>query len=270
MIFSEFMLSQRFTLNCAGDIAAFTSHHMVQGLGLTTSELMLARTSAVRYSGKMQKPARLLDLMTRFGVDFLTFRPLSRDNILGLRTSSLQHWGVILKSMPEADSDEFEVESSSDESEIRVCWDAVVETNDDMPGPSHRERREAVTKHVQNMVFRYVSKVIEVTEEPQQVATERRASGSSGVHRRKRAVPRRIVVPASTISQASSSTSSRREPPVATVDQVQQQPEVNPRDNLLALEGIVATRIPGEVSLNRLEQFLEANQPCSAQEHVSL
>ena len=54
-----------------GDIASFISRKMVNGLGLTPSELVLARTSAVKYAGKKQKPSRLLDMMLRFGVDFI-------------------------------------------------------------------------------------------------------------------------------------------------------------------------------------------------------
>ena len=51
------------TLKIAGDIAAFISKRMVQGLGLTTIELMLARTSAIKYAGKRDKPTCLVDIM---------------------------------------------------------------------------------------------------------------------------------------------------------------------------------------------------------------
>ena len=65
----------------AGDIVGFISRSMVKGLGLTTAELMLARTSAIKYAGKHDKPARLLELMVRYGMDFLTVTPFeSRQN----------------------------------------------------------------------------------------------------------------------------------------------------------------------------------------------
>jgi len=39
----------------------------------------------------------------------------------------------------------------------------------------------------------------------------------------------------------------------------------NPREQLLALPGIVATRIPNEQSFERLKQYLSDNQPCDPQ-----
>ena len=40
------------SVEITGDMASFISKRMVQGLGLTTTELVLARTSAIRYAGK--------------------------------------------------------------------------------------------------------------------------------------------------------------------------------------------------------------------------
>ena len=50
---------------------------MIEGLGLSTAELMLARGSAVKYAGKRDKPARLVELMMRFGLNFLTLEALT-------------------------------------------------------------------------------------------------------------------------------------------------------------------------------------------------
>lgn len=240
---------------------------MVEGLGLTAAELMLARTTAIRYAGKRDKPARLVDLMARFGMDFLTITPLSRDNIQGLRSSSTLHWNRLLTSVPQEDSED---ESSSDESELSVSWDPHNETGDFMPGPSTRGHEDAVRRHVANMVLFYVSRSSETTaQREQEVAPERRPSGSSGLHRRKRTISRRVVVPST--SEASSSRSSRQEPQVAVQaerGESQEVPTVSPRDTLLALPGIAGTRIPREESLNRLQQFLRENQPCSVQEQV--
>lgn len=61
------------------DIAAFTSRSMIEGLGLTKltrSELMLARTSAIKHT---DKPARLVDLMMRFSLDLLILTPLAAE-----------------------------------------------------------------------------------------------------------------------------------------------------------------------------------------------
>ena len=50
-----------------GDVACFLSKEMVRGLGLTTSKLMLARSGALKYAGKRDKPARLVGVMFRYG-----------------------------------------------------------------------------------------------------------------------------------------------------------------------------------------------------------
>ena len=94
---------------------------MMQGLGLTTTELMLARAMATRYAGKRDKPVRLIDMMARFGVDFLTITPLVSEQIQGLRQASSSHWRRMLAS---ASDDNY---SSSDESELSVSWDAADE-----------------------------------------------------------------------------------------------------------------------------------------------
>ena len=85
---------------------------MVEGLGLTTAELMLARTSAIRHLAKCDKPACLLDLMSQFGIDFLTLRPLSPENIQGLTFSSSAHWDRLPRSVPKEQSAESDAESS--------------------------------------------------------------------------------------------------------------------------------------------------------------
>lgn len=177
------------------------------------------------------------------------------------------HWNRLLTSVPQEDSED---ESSSDESELSVSWDPHNETGDFMPGPSTRGHEDAVRRHVANMVLFYVSRSSETTaQREQEVAPERRPSGSSGLHRRKRTISRRVVVPST--SEASSSRSSRQEPQVAVQaerGESQEVPTVSPRDTLLAFPGIAGTRIPREESLNRLQQFLRENQPCSVQEQV--
>ena len=117
---------------------------------------------------------------------------------------------------------------------------------------------------MENLVFWYVSRPSVTTEvEPRaeaEVAAQRRPSGSSGLHRRKRTTPRRVVP---STSQTSDTASAGEEPQEAREDQEVSQPVLrNPREALLSLPGIAATRIPSEDSLGRLEQFLRENQPC--------
>ena len=44
-------------------MAAFMSKEIIRGLGLTVTELMLARMTAIRYAGKKDKPAHLVEMM---------------------------------------------------------------------------------------------------------------------------------------------------------------------------------------------------------------
>ena len=138
------------TLTLAGDIAAFTSKKMMQGLGLTTTELMLARAMAIRYAGKRDKPVRLIDMMARFGVDFLTITPLVSEQVQGLRQASSSHWRRMLAS---ASDDNY---SSSDESELSVSWDAADE-RESLPSQGTSEYSSSVTRHVENLLQCYVS-----------------------------------------------------------------------------------------------------------------
>ena len=125
---------------------------MVEGLGLTTTELVLARTSAIRYAGKRDKPARLIDMMVRFGVDFLTMTPLTQEQLQGLRESSSTHWERMIASTSDAE----DTDSSSDESQISVAWDAMGE-NESLPQHGTDEHTQTVARHVDNLVRCYVS-----------------------------------------------------------------------------------------------------------------
>ena len=92
-----------------------TTKEMIRGLGLTVTELMLARMTAIRYAGKKDKPARLVEMMVRFGVDFLTMTPLEAEQTKGLRLASSSYWDLVIASAPDDGED-----SSSDESELSV------------------------------------------------------------------------------------------------------------------------------------------------------
>ena len=80
---------------------------------------MLARTTAIRYVGKRDKPARLVEMMVHFGVDFPTMTPLEAEQTKGLRLASSSFWDLTIASAPDDGED-----SSSDESELSVGWDA--------------------------------------------------------------------------------------------------------------------------------------------------
>ena len=72
-----------------GDVAAFSSGQAIANLGLTLSELFLARRSALAYAGQARQPQRLIQNMLRFGVDFLTFAPLSRETLQQLQQAAI-------------------------------------------------------------------------------------------------------------------------------------------------------------------------------------
>lgn len=266
------------TLNFAGDIAAFTSKSMIEGLGLSTAELMLARSSAIKYAGKRDKPARLVELMVRFGVNFLTLEPLTTEQLQTLRTTSTNHWTRVLQSLPQPSGNHEESGSSSEEeSQLTVSWDTRDELQA-LPGePDSEERHTAVRRHVNRLLQRFVTRTIvtEAVAVGTEAVVQRRSSGSSGYHRRrKQPTPRRAI--SSTSGETSDPAAGGRAAEQASTPAAPAEPAVpavvaapearpNPREVLIALPGIKATTIPSEVSLDRLEKFLRHNQPCDPQ-----
>ena len=264
-------------LNFAGDIAAFTSKSMIEGLGLSTAELMLGRSSTIKYAGKRDKPARLVEFMVRFGVNFLTLEPLTTEHLQDLRSTSTNHWCQLLQSLPQPPDDEEESGSSSEEeSQLRVSWDTRDELRDLPGGPESEERHTAVRRHFNRLVQRFVTRTIvtEAVAVGTETVVQRRPSGSSGYHRRrKQPAPRRAMTSASRETgnpAASSQTAEQGDATAAAAvplavpasEVAAAEARRNPRQALIALPGIKATTIPSEVSLNRLEQFLRDNQPC--------
>ena len=240
-----------------GDVACFLSRKMVQGLGLTTSELVLARSRALKYAGRRQKPSRLIDTMLRFGVDFLTMKALTHQQVSDLRGTSSIHWSQILS---QENADHSESDSSSDsnsELEVPASWDIRQECGDSMPGPSSADHSKSVRLHIRQLLSSYVSTSVQ----ERQVtvpATERtpRAKPRSSGQRRKRQQnttgPTMPVIP--TVQTRSQEETSRPDP----------------RSVLLALEGIVPTRIPKDDSLQRLTEFLRGNQPLASEVTYSM
>ena len=117
---------------------------MVQGLGLTTSELMMARASAIKYAGKREKPTRLLDLTIRFGINFLTLAPVPKESLRDIRSKSNVHWNGVLESSADEDQ-EPELSNSSSDSELSVAWDPGEESQG-MPATNTDEYTVAVTR----------------------------------------------------------------------------------------------------------------------------
>lgn len=237
---------------------------MVQGLGLTTSELILARASAIKYAGQQNKPARLIDFMLRFGLDFLTINPLPMQQLEELRNTTSTYWTERVGQSADESS------GSSDESELSVTWDTREEV-ESMPPHGSNERALAVVSHVSNLVLCYVSgdRPQGTTETQQTVAR----SGTSGMtRRRKQAAPRRALTSVPSVSQASSAESGTSRHPMGAeeeedVDRQERTPPAvpDPREALLAMQGVQGSRIPNNTSLNRLRQFLKDNQPCDPQ-----
>ena len=110
-------------LNFAGDIAAFTSRSMIEGLELTMAELMLARGSAIKYAEKRDKPACLVELMLRFGLNLLTLEALTTEHLQALRTTSTNHWSQVLRSLPQRADKESGSSLEEEKSQLTVSWD---------------------------------------------------------------------------------------------------------------------------------------------------
>ena len=238
-----------------GDVACFLSRKMVHGLGLTTSELVLARSSAVKYAGRKQKPSRLIDMMLRFGVDFLTMKSLTHQQVSDLRGTSTIHWNQILSQEDNADHSESESSGSSDsnsELEVPASWDIRQECGDFMPGPSEADHSKSVRSHIRHLLTSYVSATVQPVQATlpateQATRAKPRSSGQRRKRNRKTTGPTMPVIPS-----------------VQTRSQ-EETPRADPRSVLLALEGIVPARIPKDDSLERLTEFLRAHQPLASE-----
>jgi len=84
------------------------------------------------------------------------------------------------------------------------------------------------------------------------------------VRKRKQKTPRRVVssTGASQVPAEAPAANNQRQ----RDEEPQREAPPSPRERLLALPGIVARRIPNTESLNRLQKFLQENQPCNPQQ----
>jgi len=120
-----------------------------------------------------------------------------------------------------------------------------------MPAQGTDEHVVVVRRLVDNLVRSYVSthtviQQLEVRAETVQTSVERRRSGSSGVNqRRKQPTPRHAVPSEPSTSQDSSGPVSISEQPQRAEEEQEQITALpNPKELLLGLPGITATRIP--------------------------
>ena len=266
-----------------GDVACFLSREVVRGLGLTTSELMLARSSALKYAGKRDKPARLVGVMFRYGLDFLTFESLSREQLCTLADTTSSHWRELFgrpedPAVEPGSSSESE-SGSSPEPERQVClpWETATECAN-IPDPQHERYTGTVLYHLNRLVTCYLRRVeprprpellgsAPAATPPQANAADNpRAPSSSGQRKRrkKQSTPAPVVPekqPAAP-DRAPAQTPARQEERLATT--------IDARQRLLAVRGIVATRIPSVESLQSVASYLEQNLPLPVSESRDL
>ena len=76
---------------------------------------------------------------------------LEAEQTKGFRLASSSHWDLVIASAPDDGED-----SSSDESELSVGWDAEEEL-DPLPARGTPEYTETVTRHIENLLQCYVS-----------------------------------------------------------------------------------------------------------------
>ncbi|XP_078363540.1 uncharacterized protein LOC144647736 [Oculina patagonica] len=240
-----------------GDVASFISRKMVKGLGLTLSELVLARTSAVKYAGKKQKPARLLDTMIRFGVDFLTLTPLTVEQVRDLRGTISTHWNNVLEhavthAHTHSESDSESSDTSSDV-EVPSSWDIAHECGDSMPGPHTRGHSNSVRIHVHNLMSSYLSTSAQkdAPQPPSGAQVTTRARTHAFGQRRRRPAGRTTgpimpVIPSVETGDSQEQVASSRR---------------DARAALMAQAGIDIARIPKDDSLARLAEYLRTHQP---------
>ena len=226
----------------------------------------------MKYAGKRDKPARLVELMMRFGLNFLTLEALTTEHLQALRTTSTNHWSRLLRSLPQPTDQDSGSSSEEDETQLAVSWDTRDELQSLPPGgPGSEAHNTAVRRHFNRLVQRFVTRTI-VTEAVtvREETGQRRASGSSGYpRRRKQATPRRTAAGTSREPSNPAGEAQGTPPaPGAAAAAAVPAPDArrDPREVLLALPGIKATKIPSELSLDRLEKFLRGNQPCNAEQ----
>ena len=241
-----------------GNVAAFISRDMVQGLGLTTAELILARSSALKYAGK---PARLVGLMFRYGIDFLHLTALTVEQMQTLTDTTTQHWNNIFRSTTDPDASVTDSSSSSDSEDdshqLTVSWTVPgAECGDDLPPPDHERREQRVCHHVHSLMFSYLQTITETEEEqsdePQPAAaaeTQPTAArnGSSGQRKRKRKTDGPVVEDDSEDEDATAAPAETTPAP----------PDA--RQRLLLLPQVCATRIPGRDSIQKMLEFFRHN-----------
>jgi len=242
-----------------GDVAAFISRDMIQGLGLTAAELVLARSSALRYAGKQDKPARLVGLMFRYGIDFLQLTALTIEQMQSLSETTTQHWKNLFRPStdPEASFSTSSSDSEEDSPQLTVSWALPgAECGDDMPPPDHERRKQRVFHHVHSLMFSYLQTTTEIVEQLDKpwpaVADKTRPktsrSASSGQRKRKRTTRGPVV----------KDNSKDKDAPAAAP--VEPTPAPDARHRLLDLPQIVATRIPGRDSIEKLSEFFRQNE----------
>ena len=221
----------------------------------SVNPILTCRSSAVKYAGRKQKPSRLIDMMLRFGVDFLTMKSLTHQQVSDLRGTSTIHWNQILSQEENADHSESESSGSSDsnsELEVPASWDIRQECGDFMPGPSGADHSKSVRSHIRHLLTSYVSTTVQPVQAtlPATEQATRAKPGSSGQRRkpnRKTTGPTMPVIP------------------FVQTRSHEETPRADPQSVLLALEGIVPARIPKDDSLERLTEFLRAHQPLASE-----
>ena len=221
-----------------GEVAGFLSADMIKGLGLTTVELMLARSSTVRYAGRQNKPARLVEFMYRYGIDFLHLMALTTEQLQALTETISSHLNNVLVAEQSSDSSSAtSSESEEDLPKLIVSWVAPSGECGSLPPPEHERHTPTIQYHLSFLVQGFLQ-AVEAGEEPpaaslgpNQDTTARKSS--SGQRKRRRHAP------AAEKKQDQSTEA-------LAVAPVPDQPEQNSNlwECLLALPGLVAHRVP--------------------------
>ena len=124
---------------------------MIQGLGLTPTELIYVRAMAIRNAGKRYKPVHLIEMIIR-----ILSRWLPHHNAIDTGTNKGAQTGKFFTQEPCPTFPPDNRYSSSDESELSVSWD-VWEDNDPLPSQGTLEYTSTVTRNVKNLLQCYVS-----------------------------------------------------------------------------------------------------------------
>ena len=110
------------------------------------AELMLARATSLRYAGRPNKPARLVQFMFRYGLDYLHLTPLSTEQLESLSVATMRHLCNVFADNASSSSGTSNLEEEVPK--LTLPWVAPRDDCVDLPLPENDGRCHSVYFHL--------------------------------------------------------------------------------------------------------------------------